>query len=66
MLSHGTGLEQGAPAAAQFLDSLIACGCQKIVSAGSLANVREHDSRDWGKGSLDTALRLCIAVLRSF
>ena len=44
----------------------IACGCQKIVSAGSLANVREHDSRDWGKGSLDTALRLCIAVLRSF
>ena len=41
-------------------------GCQKIVSAGSLANVREPDSRDWGTGSLDTALRLCIAVLRSF
>lgn len=41
-------------------------GCQKIVSADSLANIREQDSRDRGKGSLDTALRLCIAVLRSF
>ena len=36
----------GAPAAAQFLDSLIACGCQKIVSAGScgvLADLPENE-----------------------
>lgn len=39
---------------------------QILYTADSLANVRQHDSRDWGKGSLDTALRLCIAVLRSF
>ncbi len=39
---------------------------QILYTADSLANVREHDSRDWGKGSLDTALRLCIAVLRNF
>lgn len=39
---------------------------QLLYTADSLANVQEHDERDWGKGSLRKALELCMAVLPDF
>ena len=39
---------------------------QILYTADSLANVQAHDERDWGRGSLEKALRLCIAVLERF
>lgn len=39
---------------------------QIFYTADSLANVQAHDERDWGKGSLRTALELCVAVLQNF
>ena len=38
---------------------------QILYTADSLANVLEHDERDWGKDSLRKALALCIAVLQA-
>lgn len=38
---------------------------QILYTADSLANIQEHNERDWGKNSLQKALRLCIAVLQA-
>lgn len=38
---------------------------QILYTADSLANVAAHDERDWGKGSLQKALELCVAVLQN-
>lgn len=38
---------------------------QILYAADSLANVLEHDERDWGKDSLRKALALCIEVLQA-
>ena len=37
---------------------------QILYTADSLANVLEHDERDWGKNSLRKALELCVEVLK--
>lgn len=39
---------------------------QILYTADSLANVQAHEERDWGRGSLEKALALCIAVLERF
>ena len=43
----------------------IASFVEILYAADSLANVLEHDERDWGKDSLRKALALCIEVLQA-
>lgn len=46
-------------ACAQFRGALFG---QLLFTADSLADVRRYDERDWGKGSLEPALALCLDI----
>lgn len=39
---------------------------QILYTADSLANIHEHEDRDWGRSSLRKALELCIEILKNF
>ena len=56
----------GAAASAQVLDTLVSCGCKKVIAADSLANVNEYDARDFGAGSHEKALLLGMDILKNY
>ena len=59
----------GAAASAQVLDTLVSCGCKKVIavdSCGVLANVHEYDAREFGTKSHEKALLLGLDILRNY